>query len=119
MKAWSQDRADFYILAVAHEAALRLLPERIVASEPQFSRIQHLRVSPITSVHFWFDGDVMVEPFLTLLDCTTQWIFNKSRVSEGPAAGRYLQSVISASYALAEGSRQEIISLSSGELQPA
>jgi squalene-associated FAD-dependent desaturase len=114
-----QHTADFYILAVPHEAALRLLPERIVASEPQFSRIQNLRVSPITSVHFWFDGDVMVEPFLTLLDRTTQWIFNKSRLSGGPGGGRYLQSVISASYGLVERSRQEIINLCLGELRQA
>ena len=104
-----QDSADFYLLAVPHEAALRLLPERAVAEEPVFSRIRNLRASPITSVHFWFDGDVMTEPFVTLLDRTTQWIFNKSRLSGGPGHGRYLQAVISASYALVELSRQEII----------
>ena len=42
--------------------------------------IRNLRASPITSVHFWFDRDVMAEPFLTLIDRTTQWIFNKSRL---------------------------------------
>ena len=79
-----------------------LLPERVVAEEPMFSQIRNLRSSPITSVHFWFDRDVMAEPFVTLLDRTTQWIFNKSRLSGGPAQGRYLQSVISASYGLVD-----------------
>jgi squalene-associated FAD-dependent desaturase len=109
--------ADFYILAVPHEAALKLLPERMVASEAQFRQIRNLQVSPITSVHFWFDRDVMAEPFVTLLDRTTQWIFNKSRLSQGPDEGRYLQSVISASYGLVERSRQGIINLCLGELQ--
>jgi squalene-associated FAD-dependent desaturase len=109
--------ADFYVLAVPHEAALRLLPERMVTSEPEFSQIRNLQMSPITSVHFWFDRDVMAEPFVTLLDRTTQWIFNKSRLSDGPAEGRYLQSVISASYALVQRSRQEIIDLCLGELR--
>jgi squalene-associated FAD-dependent desaturase len=109
--------ADFYVLAVPHEAALKLLPERMVASERQFQQIRNLEVSPITSVHFWFDRDVMSEPFVTLLDRTTQWIFNKSRLSGSPGEGRYLQSVISASYALVQRSRQEIIDLCLAELQ--
>lgn len=114
--------ADFYILAVTHEAALELLPEPIVVNEPAFRNIRNLRASPITSVHFWFDRDVMAEPFVTLLDRTTQWIFNKSLLTEGPqeggqGAGRYLQSVISASYELVDRSRQEIIKLCLGELQ--
>jgi squalene-associated FAD-dependent desaturase len=112
-----QHNADFYILAVPHEAALKLLPERVMEAEPQLRQIRNLQVSPITSVHFWFDRDVMAEPFVTLLDCTTQWIFNKSRLSEGPDEGRYLQSVISASYGLVQRSRQEIIKLCLCELQ--
>jgi zeta-carotene desaturase len=81
----------------------------------------------------------MSEPFLTLVDYTTQWIFNKSqlygysqpvvesRLRETPmdggdarrvsdsrnhkAAGDYLQLVISASYGLMKLSRQEIVEL--------
>jgi squalene-associated FAD-dependent desaturase len=119
--------ADFYILAVPHEAALELIPEHIVANEQVFRNIRNLQASPITSVHFWFDRDVMAEPFVTLLDRTTQWIFNKSHLAEGPGEkrrgegrpgeGRYLQSVISASYGLVDRSRQEIIKLCLGELQ--
>jgi squalene-associated FAD-dependent desaturase len=116
MDGGREHSADFYLLAVPHEAALKLLPERMVAGEPIFRQIRNLRVSPITSVHFWFDRDVMSEPFLTLLDRTTQWIFNKSRLTEEPGDGRYLQSVISASYGLVERSRQEIIKLCLGEL---
>ncbi len=76
-----------------------------------------MRASPITGVHFWFDRDVMAEPFLTLLDRTTQWIFNKSRLNGGPGDGRYLQLVISASYDLVTRSRQEIIDLCLGEVR--
>ena len=76
----------------------------------------------------------MTEPFLTLLDHTTQWVFNKTFLSK-PAetnhdAGRpseeqgatveggrqYLQLVISASYDLIPRSRQEIIELCRREL---
>jgi len=112
-----QHSADFYVLAVPHEAALKLIPQNIVANEQAFRQIRNLQASPITSVHFWFDRDVMAEPFVTLLDRTTQWIFNKSRLTEGPGQGRYLQAVISASYGLVDRSRQEIIDLCLGELQ--
>jgi uncharacterized protein with NAD-binding domain and iron-sulfur cluster len=62
-------------------------------------------------VHLWFDRDVMSEPFLILLDRTTQWIFNKSRLYGGPGDGSYLQLVISASYQLIPRSRQVIVDL--------
>ena len=76
----------------------------------------------------------MTEPFLTLLDHTTQWVFNKTflyrqaetnhraaRPSEEQGAtvedgGQYLQLVISASYDLIPRSRQEIIELCRREL---
>jgi squalene-associated FAD-dependent desaturase len=117
MDGGRQHSADFYVLAVPHEAALKLIPQHIVANEQAFRHIRNLQVSPITSVHFWFDRGVMAEPFVTLLDRTTQWIFNKSHLTERPGQGRYLQAVISASYGLVDRSRQEIINLCLGELQ--
>jgi len=117
MDGGRQHNADFYVLAVPHEAAFKLMPEHVMASEPVLRQIRNLGASPITSVHFWFDRDVMAEPFVTLLDRTTQWIFNKSHLTEEASQGRYLQSVISASYGLVERSRQEIVKLCLGELQ--
>ena len=107
---------DFYVLAVPHQAALDLLPADLAEREPLFHNLRELRCTPITGVHLWFDRDVMAEPFLTLLDRTTQWIFNKSRLCGSPGEGRYLQLVISASYALVARPRQEIIDLCLREL---
>ncbi len=107
-----EETADFYVLAVPHQAVAELLPADLVDREPMFANLQHLRSSPITGVHFWFDRDVMADPFLTLLDRTTQWIFNKSILSGGPGGGRYLQLVISASYALVSRSRGRKFSIS-------
>jgi squalene-associated FAD-dependent desaturase len=117
MDAGREETADFYLLAVPHGVALGILPEQLVRNEPVFANIRQLRTSPITSVHFWFDRDVMTEPFVTLLDRVSQWIFNKSRLSGGPGEGRYLQCVISASHSLVTRSRQEIIELCLGELR--
>src|SRR5208282_5024867 len=77
---------------------------------------------------------VMTEPFITLLDTTTQWIFNKSALHTGkngaptasangatlaPDKGQYLQLVISASYGLLQKPRQEIIDLCLAEVRHA
>jgi len=112
--------ADYYVLAVPHQAVPELLPAEVLDREPIFGNLQRLRLSPITSVHFWFDRDVMAEPFLALMDRTAQWIFNKSRLCGGTGPrmgeGRYLQLVISASYDLVSRSRKEILDLCLQEL---
>jgi len=77
-----------------------------------------LRSSPITGVHLWLDRVVTEEPYLALLDRTTQWIFNKTKLYGANETGnQYLQLVISASYGLVEKSRQEIVDLCWSEVQ--
>jgi squalene-associated FAD-dependent desaturase len=115
----SVETADYYLAAVPHDVLLSLLPAEAADREPAFSNLRHLRTSPITGVHLWFDRTVMNEPFLTLLDRTTQWVFNKTQLyGDAPeSAGQYLQLVISASYNLVPRPRQEIIALCLDELR--
>jgi zeta-carotene desaturase len=115
----SVETADYYVTAVPHDILPGLLPADVVEREPVFSNLRNLRTSPITGVHLWFDRKVMSEPFLTLLDSTTQWVFNKTQLYGGGEEndGQYLQLVISASYDLVARSRQEIIELCLNELR--
>jgi len=128
----SLETADYYISAVSQDILPGLLPADVTQREPIFSNLRNLRTSPITGVHLWFDRKVMSEPFLTLLDSTTQWVFNKTElngetqlsdyggVNDGTAAAaqvQYLQLVISASYDLVPRSRQEIIEQCINELR--
>src|SRR6202022_2176158 len=78
--------SDAYVAAVPHDALLEILPVDLVEREHAFRNLRRLRVVPITGVHLWFDREVMKEPFLTLLDHTVQWIFNKSKLY-GPPEG--------------------------------
>lgn len=118
----SEVRADVCIAAVPHDELLELLPEPLGENNSTFANLKYLQTSPITGVHFWYDRQVMDRPFLTLLDHTVQWIFNKSMLY-GPVSGgenvgdQYLQLVVSASYELIPKTRQEIIDLCIGELQ--
>jgi squalene-associated FAD-dependent desaturase len=126
--------ADACIAAVPHDALLNMAPAEMTAAGGSLAGLRQLKTSPITGVHLWFDRTVMKEPFLTLLDHTTQWVFNKTllyagdetagaaarpitQASEEPrSGGQYLQLVISASYDLVPKSRQEIIDLCRREL---
>jgi squalene-associated FAD-dependent desaturase len=116
--------ADACICSVPQNEILELLPAEFVGPGAAFEGVRNIKASPITGVHLWYDRRVMSEPFLTLLDHTTQWVFNKTKLSENKpgvgasenAGGQYLQLVISASYDLVPKSRQEIIDLCVREL---
>ncbi len=113
----SEVSADACIVAVPHNVLLGLLPKEMGEPGGMLEGLHHIRSSPITGVHLWFDRKVMKEPFLTLLDHTTQWVFNKTLLyGEAATGGQYLQLVISASYDLVPRSRQEIIDLCRREL---
>jgi squalene-associated FAD-dependent desaturase len=119
-----EESGDSFILALPHDRTAELLSKEIRFANPSLAHLDKFKVSPITGVHFWFDRVVTHEPFITLLDTQTQWIFNKTALygKEDPAApdrGQYLQLVISASYALVRKSREEIIELCLKEVRQA
>jgi squalene-associated FAD-dependent desaturase len=129
-----EESADSYVFAVPHDTFAELLPSEIASSDSAFRNLEKIKDSPITGVHFWFDREVTSEPFITLLDTTVQWVFNKTAlfgptptsVANGDAntkpfanAKQYLQLVISASYGLLQKPRQEIIDLCLAEVRQA
>lgn len=119
-----EETADAYVFAVPHSAFAELLPQSARHNDAAFANLGKLKVAPITGVHFWFDRAVMAEPFVTLLDTTTQWIFNKTALygntdGKNAGGGQYLQLVISASYDLLQKPRQEIIDLCLQEVRQA
>ena len=135
-----EETADAFVLALPHQVLADLLPESAKQADPALANLDKITDASITGVHFWFDRQVMVEPFITLLDTTTQWIFNKSalyadleraasngssnRATAGdsphsPSNPQYLQLVISASYDLLQMPRQEIIDLCLKEVRHA
>ncbi|HLZ92919.1 MAG TPA: hydroxysqualene dehydroxylase HpnE [Candidatus Acidoferrum sp.] len=123
--AGREERADAFVLAVPHTAVADLLPDGLKRNA-SFRNLAMLKCAPITGVHLWFDRQVMSEPFVTLLDTTTQWIFNKTALygslsggAKNSPQGQYLQLVVSASYNLLQKPRQEIIDLCLKEVRQA
>jgi zeta-carotene desaturase len=130
--AGREETADAYVFAVPHIVLSELLPEDVKQKNAAFQNLANLKDAPITGVHFWFDREVTQEPFITLLDTTVQWVFNKTALFGPPTAAstqngdsktsvakQYLQLVISASYDLLQKPRQEIIDLCLKEIRQA
>ncbi|MBV8513795.1 MAG: FAD-dependent oxidoreductase [Acidobacteria bacterium] len=127
-----EESGDAYVFAIPHDTFAELLPSEIAQSDPALRNLDKIKDAPITGVHFWFDREVTNEPFITLLDTTVQWVFNKTALfgpsTAAPAkngdfktatAKQYLQLVISASYDLLQKPRQEIIDLCLKEIRQA
>jgi squalene-associated FAD-dependent desaturase len=125
--AGRQETADAYLFALPHGVMAELLPATAKQADPSLTNLDNIRDAPITGVHFWFDRQVMTEPFISLLDTTIQWIFNKTALQGAATNGhnknltnsQYLQLVISASYDLLQRPRQEIIDLCLAEVRHA
>jgi squalene-associated FAD-dependent desaturase len=118
-----EESADAIVLALPHDTLDELLPQEVKSAHAELAHIREIKDAPITGVHLWFDRVVMWEPFLSLLDTTTQWIFNKTALygqrNGNSGKGQYLQLVISASYDLLQKPRQEIIDLCLAEMRQA
>ena len=98
-------RADHVISAVPFGRFLELLPSELVQNHEYFALLQKLETSPITSVHLWFDREVMALPHVVLLECQGQWVFNRGQVSSDE---HYVQVVVSAARNLRGLSHEEI-----------
>jgi squalene-associated FAD-dependent desaturase len=86
-------QADWYVSAVPFDRLLGLLPEDVVSAHPSLAGLSNLEISPITSVHIWYDRPVLELPHVVLVGCAGQWVFNRGEVAPGEF---YLQVVVSA-----------------------
>ena len=114
-----ESRADYAVLATPFNVVEKLLPE---VPEMQSLREQasHFGSVPITGIHLWFDREITPLEHAVLLERTIQWMFQKSKILNTRRAagetGSYLELVVSASKALVDKPRQEIIDLALREL---
>ena len=97
--------ADWYISTVPFDRLLDLLPAEAIDSEPYFANLRNLEVSPITSVHCWFDKPATHFPHVTLIDSVGQWVFNRGKNENEEY---YLQVVVSAARQFRGLGREEV-----------
>lgn len=107
---------DFAVLAAPFQTAGSLLPADALSTQLK-ATLERFEPSSITGIHLWFDREITPLPHAVLLDRTIQWMFQKSKFQherEGP--GSYVELVVSASKALVQKSREEILDLATREL---
>jgi zeta-carotene desaturase len=80
--------------------------------------LEKFTVAPITTIHLWYDRDIVGIDHAVLLDTRIQWMFAKSRIRRWDAErGSYLELVISASWPELEMGREEILSSAMKEFE--
>jgi uncharacterized protein with NAD-binding domain and iron-sulfur cluster len=97
--------ADLYVAAVPFDRLLDLLPAEVVDRFPVFAGLRNLEPSPITSVHLWYDRAITRLPHVVLIDCLSQWLFNRGTVTPGE---HYVQVVVSAARGLRGLGHEEV-----------
>lgn len=104
--------ADACIAAVPPRALASFLPETVAVRPP-------LETSPIVSTHLWFDRPVLDGDFLGLLGTTTQWAFNRTRLTgvAEPEGGQSVSAVISAGRDAVEWDGQRVADTVVGDLR--
>jgi len=93
LRSGEEFSVDWIISAAPFDRLLDMLHPDTVAALPYFANLKRLEVSPITSVHLWYDRAVTELPHVVLIDCVGQWIFNRGETTPGE---HYLQVVVSA-----------------------
>jgi squalene-associated FAD-dependent desaturase len=93
LRSGSTLSADWFVSAVPFDRLLDLLPPEVVEAEPVFANLRRLEISPITSVHLWYDRPITRLPHIVLLCSLGQWLFNRGAVVPGE---HYVQIVVSA-----------------------
>ena len=106
--------ADAVVLATDFRQTQTLLSTLPASEEEKAQRqagFERFVPAPITTIHLWYDRDVVGLDHAVLLDTRIQWVFTKSRIRRWPVErGSYQELVISASWPELAMSREEILS---------
>ena len=103
------------ILAVPSYRAPSLLPETLRGSG-YMARVPSIPLSPIVSVHLWFDEDVMPQESLGVIGRRIQWVFNRRKICREQGKGGHLSVVISAAHRFVEMGNDELIRIALDDL---
>ncbi len=109
--------ADAVISAMPWDGLGRLLGEDDPDDRVADITPPQLEWAPIVGLHIGYDGPVMKEPFLTVVDSPIQWIFNRSMMQDSADAEARLLVSISAAWHEAGMSSDELRHMADAELR--
>jgi zeta-carotene desaturase len=104
-------KAGNVISTIPHYALQKIIP-KIFGNEPPFIHLEKLKLSPIISIHFWFDSEFMEIDYLGLIDKNIQWIFNRRRImNETHKSTGFICAVISGAHDYIDMPKEKLLSL--------
>ena len=108
------------ILAVPSFRAPSLLPD-VLRETGYLAPVASIPLSPIVSVHLWFDEEVMPQETLGVIGRRIQWVFNRGKIGHTNGSGRgkgsRLTAVISAAHAVVEMGNDELTRIALEDLE--
>jgi len=110
---------DAYISAVPPKALAALLPD-VLCDRCGLGGLDAFQTSPIVSIHLWLDRPVLTDAFVGLIGRTTQWVFNRTRLTgqgDNGTGRQCLSAVISAGREVVEWPTARIAGTVVAELQ--
>lgn len=104
------------ILAVPSYRAPLLLPATL-RDRGYIAGCASIPVSPIVSVHLWFDSDFMPRETLGVIGRRIQWVFNRRKICREQAGGGHVSVVISAAHAFVDRENDELTRIAVEDLR--
>lgn len=112
-------QSDAVIAAVPHFALGSLLPEANQSLAP-LAVAASLETAPIVGIHIWYDGPVLDEPFIAVVDSPLQFIFNVTAIHSGameePDGGQHVVISLSGAWRWSQMERRELEDLFVAEM---
>ncbi|MBS4028157.1 MAG: hydroxysqualene dehydroxylase HpnE [Ignavibacteriales bacterium] len=100
--------ANYFISCVPYFALERII-ENSTLEKNQFLYLKEFQSSPIISIYFWFDKEIIEQEMLGVCGKNIQWIFNRNKIFQSTNTNHYCVSiVISAAYHLIEKPKEAI-----------
>jgi len=73
-------------------------------------------LSPIVSIHLWFESDFMPQRVLGVIGRHIQWVFNRRKICREGGGGGHLSVVISAGRSLVDLANEELVQIALDDL---
>ena len=109
-------RGECYVCAVPPQMLLTVMPPGL-RSDPFFRRASKLTISPIVSIHLWYDRPVMDLDFAAFINSEAQWVFNKSKMWHLAGDGQYLDISLSGARRYIDLPKEELSERFTSELR--
>jgi squalene-associated FAD-dependent desaturase len=118
MRDGTSIRCKSVILAVPPNRVSAMIPGP-VRRELSLNGLDLFTFSPIVSTHLWFEEDFMMHDFVGLVGRTTQWVFNKRKLTGVSGKGGHVSAVISAAHNVVSLTNDEIVAMTMEDLRSA